>query len=429
MKNAKKVLGRFAALVLCLALAMSMAACGNDTAGDTTPATGNPADNGTTDTTGSADTTEPTGTTGPATVYSGTDDEVRAANDQVIVQIGDYQMTNQMVNIYYWNQFYDFMNTYGSYAVYYGLDYTKPLYEQFISDGLTWEQYFMEMGISNWIQYAILSTEAEANGYELPEDAVEALAALPDDIAKNASENGYESAAALVEYEYGAGVTVEDYVEYSRMSYIAYHYFEQVYNANQPTNDAVLETYYTDNAASLTSLDGVDRAMPATIDVRHILIAPTGGTYNSETYTTEYTDEEWAAALAQAEAVYQEWKDGEATAESFGALAAEHTADSNGSSGGLYEDVYPGQMLPTFNDWCFDVSRQPGDTDIVKTDYGYHIMYFVEASEETYWHETVLEAYMNDWTNTYMDDLLADVDYDIAYDQIVLSVLSLVAES
>ena len=70
MKNAKKVLGRFAALVLCLALAMSMAACGNDTAGDTTPATGNPADNGTTDTTGSADTTEPTGTTGPATVYS-----------------------------------------------------------------------------------------------------------------------------------------------------------------------------------------------------------------------------------------------------------------------------------------------------------------------------------------------------------------------
>ena len=86
-------------------------------------------------------------------------------------------------------------------------------------------------------------------------------------------------------------------------------------------------------------------------------------------------------------------------------------------------------MVPTFNDWCFDVSRQPGDTDIVKTDYGYHIMYFVEASEETYWHETVLEAYMNDWTNTYMDDLLADVDYDIAYDQIVLSVLSMVAES
>ena len=33
-------------------------------------------------------------------------------------------------------------------------------------------------------------------------------------------------------------------------------------------------------------------------------------------------------------------------------------------------------MVETFNDWCFDPSRQVGDTGIVKTNYGYHVMYF-----------------------------------------------------
>ena len=39
--------------------------------------------------------------------------------------------------------------------------------------------------------------------------------------------------------------------------------------------------------------------------------------------------------------------------------------------------VTEGSMVEEFNDWCFDSSRKAGDTDIVKTDYGYHIMYYV----------------------------------------------------
>ena len=33
-------------------------------------------------------------------------------------------------------------------------------------------------------------------------------------------------------------------------------------------------------------------------------------------------------------------------------------------------------MVPEFNDWCFDASRVPGDHGVVKTSYGYHIMFF-----------------------------------------------------
>lgn len=34
-------------------------------------------------------------------------------------------------------------------------------------------------------------------------------------------------------------------------------------------------------------------------------------------------------------------------------------------------------MVNSFSAWCFDSSRKAGDTAIVKSDFGYHIMYFV----------------------------------------------------
>ena len=51
------------------------------------------------------------------------------------------------------------------------------------------------------------------------------------------------------------------------------------------------------------------------------------------------------------------------------------------ATGGLYTDIYVGQMVEPFETWCFDASRQYGDTGLVKTDYGYHIMYFVASHE------------------------------------------------
>ena len=64
------------------------------------------------------------------------------------------------------------------------------------------------------------------------------------------------------------------------------------------------------------------------------------------------------------------------------------TDGGSNTNGGLYEDVYPGQMIDAFDAWCFDDARQPGDTGIVKTDYGYHVMYFVGKGDEIFWFET-----------------------------------------
>ena len=122
------------------------------------------------------------------------------------------------------------------------------------------------------------------------------------------------------------------------------------------------------------------------VNVRHILVAFEGGTTDETTGQTTYSKAEKEKAKKAAYDLYDEWLyDGEgATEEHFIELAKKHTDDSNGEKGGLYEDVYPGQMVDTFNDWCFDEDRKEGDHGVVETTYGYHIMYYVSASETNY---------------------------------------------
>lgn len=115
-------------------------------------------------------------------------------------------------------------------------------------------------------------------------------------------------------------------------------------------------------------------------NVRHILVAFEGGTTDSSTGTTTYSDEEKAAAKASAEALLAQWQSGDATEASFAALANEKSSDGDGTTGGLYENIYPGQMVTNFEDWCYDASRASGDTGIIETEYGYHVMYFVGDS-------------------------------------------------
>ncbi len=131
-----------------------------------------------------------------------------------------------------------------------------------------------------------------------------------------------------------------------------------------------------------------------TVDVRHVLL--TAKDYGSD-----------EKAKAKAEELLAEWRAGEATESTFGDMAKTYSADTNADEGGLYEDVQWGKMVTPFNNWCFDDSRQKGDTGIVQTEFGYHILYFV-GSEDS-WQESVesdmtdaaLEKKFEEWKKTY----------------------------
>ena len=144
----------------------------------------------------------------------------------------------------------------------------------------------------------------------------------------------------------------------------------------------------------------------ALANVRHTLVKPEGGSYDTETGATTYSDEEMAAAKLAAENLYEQWKSGEATEDSFATLANEHSDDGDGTTGGLRENVYPGQMVTNFNDWCFADGRKAGDTGIVESDYGYHIMFYVGDSDMTYREHLVTEALRNTDATAWYSELL-----------------------
>ena len=168
-----------------------------------------------------------------------------------------------------------------------------------------------------------------------------------------------------------------------------------------------------------------------TVDVRQILIsadtsssdaaetdetetAATGETETAETESAEAQEQAKedakAAAKVKAEQILKDWKSGDATEDSFAELAKTYSDDTgSNTNGGLYEAVKEGQMVTNFNDWCFDATRKPGDTGIVESDYGYHIIYFIgEDAEE--WHVNIKDTITSNKLNDYMSNLTADLE-------------------
>ena len=148
-------------------------------------------------------------------------------------------------------------------------------------------------------------------------------------------------------------------------------------------------------------------------NVRHILVSfekssnSSSSSSSSSSSTTEYTKEEKLAAKKKAEDLLKQWQEGEATEESFAALAKEKSTDTGSkANGGLYENVYPGQMVENFENWCFDETREEGDVEIVETNYGYHIMYFVGDSETTFVNYLLTETMRSEDTAAWYEALV-----------------------
>ncbi|MBR5310609.1 MAG: peptidylprolyl isomerase [Oscillospiraceae bacterium] len=139
-----------------------------------------------------------------------------------------------------------------------------------------------------------------------------------------------------------------------------------------------------------------------TVNVRHILVAP------------EDTSNEtaWQVALSAAEEYKAEFEELGGTEEAFAEVAMEHSVDEGSyANGGLYENIYKGQMVEEFEAWCFDSARKPGDVEIIKTSYGYHVMYFSGEAETFYTYagtEGVRDARYSDYIGALTEEKVAN---------------------
>ena len=161
-------------------------------------------------------------------------------------------------------------------------------------------------------------------------------------------------------------------------------------------------------------------------DVRHILVQAETTKEDSEGNTVDLSQDEidknFADAKKEAERLLKEWKKGKATEKSFAALATGNTDDTGSKdSGGLYEDITStSSYVPEFLDWAL-ASHKKGDTGIIKTDYGYHVMYFVGADKTEKWESDVRSAIATDKFNDFSTGIYDKISEKIEKNETIMN--------
>ena len=374
---------------------------------------------------------------------------VTVANSKVIerkadaLTIGNETYTAADVSYFYNNIYSSFVSKNSYYLSAYGLDTTKSLKEQScpINDG-TWYDYFRDQAITSMTSYSLLAQKAEAEGFdgsEAVEQSVQDTFADLDTAAASAGHTRAQDAydadpksyqSADIEYILFTSAAGDDATDEEKAELLeqAKQKAETALSryAQGETFDTIGEdmegTYahigYAENGASDMLTWAFDDARQAgdttvaangekgyyavlfhsrsrddyhTVSVRHILV-------DSEKKANE---------------LLQQYNDGEKTEDAFAALAVANSTDpGSASNGGLYSNIYKGEMVPSFEDWCFDPARQSGDTGIVESSNGYHVMYFVSTNENPYWYvqaETSLKSNAYDeWYSAITDGVEAE---------------------
>ena len=216
-------------------------------------------------------------------------------------------------------------------------------------DRVTYEYYFISGSESD----GVTAEEAMA---QAKEQADAALAA--------------EDLAAYLKTEFDGELTESRYIPYSSAnSAFADWLFEDSRAAGDKDVFEVTNGYY------IVVFEAKEDLHYNMVSARHLLVRPEDST----------STDSWDAAKEKAEGYLETYKSLGETEDNFGYMALAYSEDSGSkSNGGLYEHIQKGQMVKEFEDWCFDPARKAGDVEIIKTDYGYHIMYFVSVDEEYY---------------------------------------------
>lgn len=216
------------------------------------------------------------------------------------------------------------------------------------------------------------SIDAEGNTVE-PTEAETAAALLSAQIKAQAILDGFNGGGKLEDLanEQDGSYSNNERATYSAGSVTS----EWLFDSGRKAGDAAL--LEDGNIQYVVVFHDRFRDENPTIDIRHILVPlGTGSIAEGEDGYEDQQAQLKADAHAKAEELLSQWQSGEATEDSFAALAMKESADGSKYDGGLYTEVYQGQMVAEFNDWCFDAARKSGDTGVVDTQYGAHVMYF-----------------------------------------------------
>lgn len=298
------------------------------------------------------------------------------------------------------------------------IDYDSSVLEQVVNDN---KGTFFGIDYVHYNFFPVYDKDAtdeekKAAYEEAKNKAEEFLAANPDiesiknaivEIENEGEEEPYDPEVILSDYiEEHEGMEISD--EDSDQDK-AYH--EWAYSADRKAGDTYIREHKYGDTDIYYSVNCIIK--PAYLEdyvtktVRHIFFEV------DSKLTGDALEAAAKTALEKANEVYETYKNGEMTSESFAALAKEHSQDSNKDQGGIYENVCIGEMVTEFEDWIYDPERKHGDTEIIKTQYGYHIMFFEHDGLKA-WEIEALNIYKDELYEKRTEELVNN--YPITYD-------------
>lgn len=285
-----------------------------------------------------------------------------------------------------------------------GTRFLQDLYNSYTYSDEELDAYYSENADElNKVSYLYTVISAEDAGAENADEAQEA------DLTK-----AREDAESIVETADGdetlfrtavAAVTGSEAIRTSNTVSSFLNMFEGAVSKEDLTEGTVF-THESEGSVYIVYVLGVDDNSYSTVNVRHILVKAVDADGDGV-----FSDEEKQTAYDAAKAIEEEWLAGDATEESFAALANEKSEDTgSNTNGGLYDAVHKGQMVEEFNDFCFE-GHQPGDTAIVygeTSSYaGYHVVYYVGEGEQysdTLARNALNSSAISDWLSALLEN-------------------------
>ena len=287
----------------------------------------------------------------------------------------------EALNLYYTAQaFYEHLNE--------SYNYTDAEIDAYFAENAKDYQYFDLLSYTFSAEYETdATTKEKETALETAKKTAEGLLACKTPEAYKAWVEKYlkdqETSDSDIE------TALEDIVSEDLLYNESYDYSDWVYETGRKLNDSTLivdEDGYTCTVYMVTKLPA--RYEYNTVNVRHILF--TEDVYGSDD-----------KAKAKAEEILAAFEK-DATVANFEKLVKEYSEDTGSLlTGGAYENITKGYMVEEFNDWIFAEGRQTGDCEIVKTDYGYHIIYFDAVSDPAWKVAVVSSMKTDDYTEAY----------------------------
>ena len=286
---------------------------------------------------------------------------------------------------FYYYMIYQNYSQYASYgAVPTGADGTFDLTAACTMTGYeskTWGDYIKDNALKQLQDTYILASYASTAGMILTSADQTTIDNFYTSVKSSA--DGYSMTVdAFLTTMYGAKANKADLQPVIERYLLASQYMTSL-ESGYTFTDAELQAYYTANKDSYKNTD-----IPT---VRHILfMAPVGVSGYSDA-----TADEQASAKALAEAALAKIK----TYDDMVSVGAAALADGSAKESAEYT-VATGDMVQTFEDWCYDTARKPGDTAIIQTEYGYHVMYFVKTQKD--WMSDAVSSLKSDKYKAYI---------------------------